>query len=71
MQQRLYFEDQPNSRHLGPLEWSLRVSAARAAAPAWWARRQRSQHGDQEDQEQYRGRMGTWTDQKYLTPATT
>ncbi|KAL5469372.1 hypothetical protein EMCRGX_G030622 [Ephydatia muelleri] len=31
----------------------------------------RSQLGDQEDQEQYQGRMGTSTDQKYPTPATT
>ena len=27
-------QDQPNSWHLGPLEWSLRASAAKAAAPA-------------------------------------
>eukprot|EP00731_Ephydatia_muelleri_P030959 Em0022g473a len=29
-------QDQPDSWHLGPFEWSLRASAAWAPAPAWW-----------------------------------
>eukprot|EP00731_Ephydatia_muelleri_P031141 Em0022g655a len=57
--------------------WQSRSSAARLplsqpairmSAGLVWAR---SQHGDQEDQVQYQGRMGTSTDQKYPTPATT
>lgn len=28
-------QDQPNSWHLGPFEWSLGASAARATTPAW------------------------------------